>query len=387
VNSTWWRKLDDLDDAQKKFIQLPPQGRFLLEGPPGSGKTNLLLLRAQFVAGSGDKNVLIVTYTNVLADFIRSGIALKNLISPTQIRTFHSWAVEHVGQYLGWAAIPVKKNDFSDKARTKLVEAVLKANKKAPSNKLYSAIFVDEAQDLSVDELESLLRLSENVCICGDVRQGIYDKDGMTAVKRLGLTKHTLKTHYRIGQKIARVADRLIPPKTGQPTLEETCNYDPKLQGESSVEMHECDSRDEQFEKMLTIIRVQLDAFKDEMIGIFCGRKESLGELRQRFDATDIGGKVCVHGVDHDPSFEGPRRIHVLTIHSAKGTEFRAVHLYGTEELHDFPMNRREIGFTAITRAKTALRAFRTGETNKPLESAFAQPTHMNLSDLFPKQS
>jgi superfamily I DNA/RNA helicase len=137
VNSTWWRKLDDLDEAQKTFIQLAPQGRFLLDGPPGSGKTNLLLLRAQFVAGSGDKNVLIVTYTNVLADFIRSGIALKNLISPSQIRTFHSWAVEHVGQYLGWKAVPIKKNDFDEKARAKLVEAVLKANKKAPSKGNY----------------------------------------------------------------------------------------------------------------------------------------------------------------------------------------------------------------------------------------------------------
>ena len=238
-----------------------------------------------------------------------------------------------------------------------------------------------------MEELDGLLCLSDNVCICGDVRQGIYDKDGMTAAKRLGLTKHSLKTHYRIGQKIARVADRLIPPKPGQPTLEETCNYNPKVQGESSAEMHECDSRDEQFERMLKLIRVQLDAFKDEMIGIFCGRKETLAELRKRFDATDIGSRVCVHGVDPNASFEGPRRIHVLTIHSAKGTEFRAVHLYGAEELHDFPMNRREIGFTAITRAKTALNAFRTGETNKPLENAFAQPTHMNLSDLFPKQS
>ena len=388
MNSTWWRKLDDLDEAQKKFIQLPPHGRFLLDGPPGSGKTNLLLLRAQFVAGTGEKNVLIVTYTTTLADFIRSGVALKELISPSQIRTFHSWAVEHVRQYLGWSAVPVKgKKDFDNKARAKLVEAVQEANKKAPSKKLYSAIFVDEAQDLSIEELEGLLCLSDNVCICGDVRQGLYDQDGMKAAKRLGLKKHTLTTHYRIGQRIARVADRLMPPKDGKPTLEATCNYDPKVQGKSTADMHACGGRDEQFEKMVKLIRVQLDAFKDDMIGIFCGRKESLGELRQRFDGTDLKKKVCVHGVDQDASFDGPHRIHILTIHSAKGTEFRAVHLYGTEELHDFPMNRREIGFTAITRAKTALNAFRTGETNKPLENAFAQPSHMDLNDLFPKQS
>jgi superfamily I DNA/RNA helicase len=292
--------------------------------------------------------------------------------------------VEHVKLHLGREAVPAKNHDFDDEARAELVEAVKKANLMAPSSKLYSAIFVDEAQDLSIDELESLLCLSDNVCICGDVRQGIYDKDGLIAAERLGLKRHVLKTHYRIGQRIAQVADRLIPPTDGQPSLEATCNYNPKTQGTSTAEMHEYATRDQQFQDMLALIRVQLDAFKDELIGVFCGRKETLSEIRQRFDATEIADTVCVHGVDTDASFESRRRIHVLTIHSAKGTEFRAVHLFGAEELRNFPMNRRQLGFTAITRAKTALHTYRTGETNRPLENAFSQPTHISLRDLFP---
>jgi superfamily I DNA and RNA helicase len=122
------------------------------------------------------------------------------------------------------------------------------------------------------------------------------------------------------------------------------------------------------------------------MIGIFCGKKETLSELRKRFDASGIGGNVCVHGVDPGASFQSKRRIHVLTIHSAKGTEFRAVHLFAAEELRTFPLNKRKIGFTAITRAKTALNAFRSGETNKPLENAFAKPSHMSLDELFPEK-
>ena len=112
-----------------------------------------------------------------------------------------------------------------------------------------------------------------------------------------------------------------------------------------------------------------------------------LGELKERFDETNLANSVCIHGLDPDASFVSDRPIHVLTIHSAKGTEFRAVHLFAAEDLRKFPMNRRQLGFTAITRAKTALHAFRTGETNRPLENAFAQPAHMELSDLFPKQT
>jgi superfamily I DNA/RNA helicase len=384
VNSTWWRKLSDLDDAQRKFIELPVQGRFLLTGPPGSGKTNLLLLRAQFLAGAGEKNVLIVTFTNVLADFIRSGIAATKLISPSQVVTYHSWAAHHISQHLGPKAIP-PLDDFDDECRKQLIAGVRKANKKVPSQKLYSAIFVDEAQDLSVPELEALLCLSDKICICGDIRQGIYKRDGLDVAKRLGLEMHTLTAHYRIGQRIARVADRLIPPGDGEPGLEATCNYDPKAQGKSSAEMHECSSRDEQFDKMLQLILVQLDAFKDELIGVFCSKK-ALVELRNRFDETAIADNVCVHGVDSGASFQASSRIHVMTIHSAKGTEFRAVHIFGAEELRKFPMNRREIGYTAITRPKTALNAFRTGETNKPLENAFAKPSHVNIEDLFPEK-
>jgi superfamily I DNA/RNA helicase len=381
VNSTWWRKLSDLDDAQKKFIELSPHGRFLLIGPPGSGKTNLLLLRAKFIAGAGEKNVLIVTFTKMLADFIRSGIASTKLISPSQVVTYHSWAVHHIGQHLGLKAVP-PLDDFDEECRKQLIAGVRKANKKVPTKKLYSAILVDEAQDLSVEELEALLCLSDKICISGDIRQGIYKKDGLDVAKLLDLKTHTLTAHYRIGQRIAHVADRLIPPGDGESGLEATCNYNPKTQGKSTAEMHECGSRDQQFDKMLQLILVQLDAFKDELIGVFCS-KNALVELRQRFDKTVIANNVCVHGVDSSASFQASSRIHVMTIHSAKGTEFRAVHIFGAEELRKFPMNRREIGYTAITRAKTALNAFRTGETNKPLESAFATPSHVNIEDLF----
>lgn len=383
MNSTWWRTHEQLDEAQLAFIGLPLHGRYLLEGPPGSGKTNLLLLRAQYVAGSGEKNVLIITYTNTLAEFIRSGPTVKGLISESQIRTFHSWAFEHVRQYLGHVPV-AKKDEFEDNDRQAILDAIVEANKKLPTPKLYSAIFVDEAQDLTAKELEALLSLSDRVCICGDNRQGIYKRDGLDVGAKLNLERHTLKAHYRIGQRVAQVADRLLEPGSGELSLEATSNYNAKVEGASTADMHETKSRDEQFAMMLDLLRVQLDAFKDESIGIFCGKKETLKELRARFDATELASLVCVHGVDEERTFGGEKRIHVITMHSAKGTEFRAVHMYAVEELKGWGLNHRELGYTAITRARTALNAFRTGETNKPLESAFALPKPMSVAGLFP---
>lgn len=383
MDTSWWRSQNELDDDQKNFILLPADGRLMLEGPPGSGKTNLLLLRAQFIAGKGEKNVLVISFTNSLADFMRSGVEGKGLINGEQVRTFHSWASEHIRQYLGIQLL-AKGAKFDDAARSRALELLRDANKKIPAQKLYDGIFVDEAQDFSADELSCLLVLTDKICVCGDVKQGIYQRDGLTIADKMNLSRHTLHKHYRIGQRIAQVADKLLPPAHGEASLEATANYNPKTQGISTAKMHSCTDRNEQFQHMCEIISVQLDAFKGDSIGVFCGRWDSAVEVMERFKGTEFEAIACLHGTD-GASFGNDKLIHVMTMHSAKGTEFRAVHLFGTEELK-FPLNSRQLAFTAVTRAKTALNAYRSGSTNAPLEGAFAEPAHMDLSDLFPEQ-
>lgn len=381
MDTSWWVSKDDLDDAQKDFIKLPAAGKYQLQGPAGSGKTNLLLLRAQFVAGKGEKNVLVVTYTNALCDFMRSGLVATGLIEPEQVRTFHSWAFEHVAQYCGVRLVE-KGASFDDVVRANAVKLLQEANTKIPSPKLFSSIFVDEAQDLTVEELECLLSLTDNICVCGDVKQGIYNRDGLSIAEKLGLEVHRLTGHYRIGQRIAQVADKLLPPENGAPSLESTANYNAKKMGTSTAELHRCDSREEQFDKLCEILAVQLDAFPDEKIGIFCGKRDTASDLYSSFAGTEFEELSCWHGSD-DASFQSDKRIHIMTMHSAKGIEFRAVHLFGIEELRRGPLSSNTLAFTAITRAKTALNAYCTGKTNPALEEAFAQPNHMELDDLF----
>lgn len=379
MDTSWWRTKEELDDVQREFILLPPTGRVVLEGPPGSGKTNLLLLRAQFIAGQGEKNVLVVTYTKTLSEFMRRGVSAKGIISGEQVKTFHSWANEHIKQYLGEWLVP-EGTDFNDETRIKAVKLLKEANLKIPTKKLYQAIFVDEAQDFTVDELECLLTLSDKICICGDLRQGIYHNDGLAIVEKMNLRRYTLKRHYRIGQRIAQVADRLMPPADGEASLEATSNYNAKLYGASSANMHECSDRDEQFMRLKDILSVQLDAFKGDSIGLLCGKKDTVTEVVDFFKGTEFE-KYLASVAD---GFGDGRVIHVMTMHSAKGLEFRSVHMFGVEELKYYPLNRTKLAYTAITRAKTALNAYRSGPTRAALEAAFAEPKHIELDDIFP---
>lgn len=383
MNGNWWRSKKEMDQAQKDFIELPMEGRYLLSGPPGSGKTNLLLLRAEVMVGSGEKDILFITYTRSLADFIRSGAVAKGFVRTDQIKTFHSWLAEYVNLNLG-GRVKWAEGDFDDDARNEALEKLIAANEVRPSEKMYSAIFVDEAQDLSVGELAALLELSDKVCICGDDRQGIYNQNGMVTAESLGLETHRLTRHFRIGQEIAKVADRLMPPVRGGVTLESTCNYDPAIQGTSSAILHPSQSRTEQLDKIFELIEVQLDAFPEEAIGIFCPRQEDRVEVKKYLEATHLKDQICTHGVDSDATFSGGALIHIMTLHASKGTEFRCVHIFGAEGLTRFPLRRTKLIYTGVTRAKTALNVYRCGETTTKVEDAFAKPVLFGLDNLFP---
>lgn len=383
MNSNWWRSKKEMDQAQKDFISLPLDGRYLLSGPPGSGKTNLLLLRAEVMVGSGEKDILFITYTRSLADFIRSGAVAKGFVKSEQIRTFHSWLAEYVKLNLG-STVKWKDGDFDDEAREEALKQLKAANEARPSEKMYSAIFVDEAQDLSVDELSALLELSDKVCVCGDDRQGIYFRNGMDAAEALKLETHRLTRHFRIGQEIAKIADKLMPPAKGGSTLESTCNYDPTTQGTSSAILQPSQRRADQLETMRELIDVQLVAFPGEAVGIFCPRQEDRLEVKQYLEGTPLKDKVCTHGVDAGATFAGDAVIHVMTLHASKGTEFRCVHIFGAEGLTRFPLKRTKLIYTGVTRAKTALNVYRDGDTTAKVESAFAKPVLFGLDNLFP---
>lgn len=384
MKKSWWRSASELDDERKSFIQSVDQKRLLLCGPPGSGKTNLLLLRAEYVSRKGKPNILVITFTKTLANFIRTGIKSKEHIQPEKIKTYHSWAVDFIREQSG-EILSSTSGEFDDELRSLCLDSILEINSKLASKKLYDAIFVDEAQDFSPEELKALLCLSDHVVVSGDVNQGIYHKHGLSVAEDLNLIEFRLKNHFRIGQRIAQIADKLIPPETDKESMESSSNYDSIEQGESSALLLKYPDRNSQYEEMLKRIRIQLLAFKDEPIGIICGKKSSCEEVYSRLKETDLKALVCFHGGEStdESDFNDSRVIHVLTIHSAKGTEFKAVHIYGAEELRLPFLRRTTLSFTAVTRAKTSLIVYSTGLTTAKLESAFAEEQEVELDDLF----
>ena len=93
--SLWWVRKNELDSEQIALIeQLPFRQSFLILGPPGSGKTNVLLRRAQFVRGQDMPSVLVLTFTRPLTEFVRTGCEDaqgREIFPRNSINTLESW--------------------------------------------------------------------------------------------------------------------------------------------------------------------------------------------------------------------------------------------------------------------------------------------------------
>lgn len=384
MEGSWWRSRSELDEDQEAVIKLPADGRFFIVGPPGCGKTNLLVLRAAFLAKAKYKDLAILTYTNSLVDFIRSGVPVP--IESHQVHTHIGWLRTIVFPRLHKdVAREIKDVDEIVAQRERLAGEFLNLADDEDVGNVLQATFVDEIQDFLASELKAVAVASERVTVAGDARQSVFDGTALDVIDELGFQRVVLTRHYRIGHAIAKVADRLIEPESASQSLFNTSNYDEGKQA-SNAELLELGSRDEQFRELLAKLRTQLKAFPKELIGILVPKRDNISDLRGRFSATDLDDLVAFHDeIGDENSFSGARRIHVMTIKASKGTEFRAVHLYACEDAQ-FPQVSRKFWYTAVTRARTSLTAYASPGAkalSSRLRAAFAEETVPDIDSLF----
>ena len=384
--SSWWKSRNELDEQQEKIIMLPVDGRYVISGPPGCGKTNLLVLRAAYLNRMGFKNLTILSFGTSLSDFIRTGIKGKGLESEqvdTHVRWGRAIAVGHDpdcrDRIDGIGDLAAKRRAIATACKAAIAEHPDAARR-------LQAVLVDEAQDLYAEELDVVVGSSARIMLAGDTKQRVYRGGSALAhAVKLGFEEHRLTAHYRIGHAIAKVADKIFEPADPGDLLLANCNYDEtKLQ--SSAEHLALDSREQQFDRMCAKLRTQLKAYPREMIGILVAQNKSIDDLRAKFADHPLQPEVVYH--DENGTFMDDGRIHVMTIASSKGTEFRAVHLYAAEEVANI-QDTQQFWYTAVTRAKTSLTAYSSpGDRNlsRFLLAGFAESGLPSIDELFEEQ-
>lgn len=381
MDDTWWVKQDQLDDDQKKVFALTIDEDHLIEGPPGSGKTNLLLLRAKQLIGSKYPNVAVVVHTRVLQEFIRSG-APKYGVPPSKIVTFRKLAADLLFRNGAGISLP---SEF-EVSRGILIEALQSQVKAKRLGKEFSCVLVDEAHDFLPEEVAILRLLGKHFFGVADSRQKIYR--GQDAISTLESEVETvrLKLHYRNGIKICIVGDGLAKDPQKVPSLVKTSRYK-ELALPSSVEVIQ-GTLEEQCKELLVRVETQRKAYPGEWIGIACPRSEDFDQVISFLRRSRISGHLIVQASEEGYlPFEDGKEICALKLHSAKGLEFRAFHILATEGIKKFPMQ-RELAFMGVTRAKTSLSIYHSSDLPGYLEEALCllepRGAVLGLDALFP---
>jgi superfamily I DNA/RNA helicase len=367
MNDTWWVNPDQLDDDQKKVVELSLKGSHLIKGPPGSGKTNLLLLRANYMDLAGMKDIVAIVFTRTLQEFLATGGA-RYSFSSKKLKTCRRWEQDFLLEY-GIKANP--PDDFDDQ-RTYFLEEIGKVIEKRKLKSVYDAILLDEAQDYWPEEITMFGKLAKVIFAVADPGQKIYGgPDPLDALERLPVISHELRLHYRNGPKICLVADEIAKGMGDSRKMITSCNYKDQ-DNPSSAELFQLPSIEKQAAKIIERLETQLKAFPDQLLGVICPRHEELDKVWDLIAASPVAKKAILQKSSHYVPFDGKKRICVCTLHSAKGLEFRTLHIAGTEFISNFSYGRNMI-YTGVTRAKTSLSIYHSDPIPGYLEKAIGK--------------
>ena len=363
---TWWRNQNDLDDDQRDVIRLPADGSYLIKGPPGSGKTNLLLLRANYLKMTEHPNLAVIVFNRTLRDYIRAG-ATRYSFDAEQVYTarqfFESLLDEAHQNY-------EREGTFDDIRRAQLTALnEIIGNQKAP---IYDTILLDEAQDFLADEISVFRSLCRDLFMVADSRQQIYP--GVTNLEFLKSQvgeQRDLTFHYRNGLPICRLADNIGQTFTlGYDLITPTCNYNsPDL--EPSVESFR-GNFSAQCHEILRRLKLQRRAYPEGMLGVICPRLNEVQSLGRYLRESELGDLVCIQNrEDGYQQIDDEKPIWLSTIHSAKGLEFRALHFAAAEFVSRFAGEQKRLVYTAVTRAKTSLVVYHDRSLPPYFDAAF----------------
>jgi hypothetical protein len=169
--------LQVMDLQQEQVARTLGEGHRVIHGAAGSGKTMVLIYRAQFLAAaaSADQPILVLCFNRMLASRIEHQLRQRGVDERVQVRTFHGWCQDLVRTYQ--LAVPAGlKGEAYFAALAQAVDRAV-GQGRVPGGQ-YLALLIDEAHDFEDAWLRIAGRMvnpaSNSLLVLYDDAQSIY---------------------------------------------------------------------------------------------------------------------------------------------------------------------------------------------------------------------
>jgi hypothetical protein len=361
-----------MDLQQEQIARTLGEGHRVIHGAAGSGKTMILIYRAQQLAAAArpDQPILVMCFNRALADRIAALLRERGVDERVQVRTFHAWCQDMVRSY----QLDVPGDLKGDAYYVALAAAVERAvdTGRLPAGQ-YAALMVDEAHDFADAWLRIAGRMvspsTRSLLVLYDDAQSIYqsrrrrfnfasvgvDARGRTSILRLNYrnTAEVLALAVRCAQTLLRDADQPHGDDEMQLVM-------PASAGRRGAVLVLIEARDAHEEALLVAERIAAarvaGAALDD-IAVLCRAKFLMQPIEEALRRRGLALQSMNQQAFRRFDWRRPS-IKLVTMHSAKGLEFPWVFVAGLQAL---PMRDESLDeavrllYVAMTRATSRL--------------------------------
>ncbi len=335
-----------MDLQQEQTARALGEGHRVIHGSAGSGKTMILIFRAQQLAAAAraDQPILVLCYNRALAQRIDAMLRARDVDERVVVRTFHAWCSDMVRSYQLNQPRGQRNTDAYYEELAGNVQRALESGL-VPSGQ-YTALLIDEAHDFQDAWLQMACKLvtpaTNSLLILYDDAQSIYQQKrrkfnfASVGIEARGRTS-VLKLNYRNTAEVLALAMQcaqgLLTNKAE--TEEEMQTVRPASAGRRGplpVLLEATNARQEAdlIAERITLALADGTALGD--IAILCRIKKHMDLIEQALARNGIQCQSM-----NAPDFRSfdwtEASVKLITLHSAKGLEFPLVFIAGLDAM------------------------------------------------------
>ncbi len=364
--------LQVMDLQQEQVARSLGEGHRVIHGAAGSGKTMILVFRAQFLAAAAraDQPILVLCFNRALADRIEHLLRQRGVDERVQVRTFHAWCQDMVRSYQ--LAVPGGlKGDAYFEALAQAVERAVDQGR-VPGGQ-YTALLIDEAHDFEDAWLRMAARMvspaTNSLLVLYDDAQSIYQARrrkfnfasvGIEARGRTSILRLNYRNTAEVLALAMQCAQRLLQGDGTVRGDDELQLVQPATAGRRGALPVLIEARHALEEAELLAERVQTAAAQGvplQDIALLCRTKALMRPLEQALQRRGIAVQAMSAQAFRRFDWAAPS-VKLVTLHSAKGLEFPLVFVAGLQALpwRDEPLDEAvRLLYVAMTRATREL--------------------------------